>query len=112
MPGETSTPIDALAILTLPALSAGLTAEQVRGAACVWCKRRLDAEMAVDFGARHGTLIGIATAWYPRGCPACVRAAALRAHVEHPQTCEQCVDDFSVCDTRRALRRLAFKGSV
>jgi hypothetical protein len=102
---------EALALLPLPNLATGkLTAEQVRGGACVWCASPLTGETAVDFGARSGTLAGVIAPWYPRGCPACVRDAALGAFRAHPGTCEQCVDDPSLCDTRRTLRRLAREG--
>ncbi|AJE43480.1 hypothetical protein BJY54_005558 [Streptomyces nodosus] len=99
-----------LDLLPLPDLDAGLlTAEQVRGGSCVWCGTRLTGETAIDFGARSGTLVGVVAPWYPRGCRPCVRKAAVTAHNEHPSTCEQCVDDPTLCDTRRALRRLALE---
>lgn len=102
---------DALALLPLPTLATGsLTAEQVRGGSCVWCGTGLNAETAIDFGARSGTLAGVTAPWYPRGCADCVRRAALRAFRAHPGTCEQCVDDPSLCNVRRALRRLALEG--
>lgn len=115
MPPETaSSPVldpEVLALLQLPALGSGrLTAEQIRGGSCVWCATGLNAETAIDFGARSGTLAGVVAPWYPRGCADCVRKAALRAFRAHPGTCEQCVDDPSLCNTRRALRRLALEG--
>ncbi|MBQ0828910.1 hypothetical protein [Streptomyces tagetis] len=101
---------ETLALLVLSDLATGrLTKEQIRGADCVWCETPLSIETAIDFGARSGTFAGAVTAWYPRGCLACVRKAALTAYTAHPETCEQCVDDPSVCDTGRALRHLELK---
>lgn len=109
MAGETHTSssadVGALALLPLPRVSA-LTALQARGAACVWCQTRLTIETAVDLGERPAP--GGVTL-FPRGCPDCVRAAALRTYGVHAGTCEQCVDDPTLCDTRRALRRLALE---
>lgn len=115
MPPETasSTAFDSevLALLQLPALGTGrLTAEQIRGGSCVWCGTPLNAESAIDFGARSGTLAGVVAPWYPRGCAVCVCRAAREEYQRHPRTCEQCVDDPSVCTERRALRRLALEG--
>jgi len=102
---------DTLALLPLPSLSTGLlTAKQVRGASCVWCGTPLNAETAVDFGARSESLSGVVAPWYPRGCGGCVRKTALAEYNQHPRTCEQCVDDPGLCDARRSLRRLALEG--
>ena len=95
-------------LLPLPMLGK-LTPEQIRGASCVWCPAELNAETAIDFGACHGSLMGQATVWYPRACRACALREALAAHNAHPRTCEQCVDDPSVCAERRALRRLSLE---
>ncbi|MFI2632645.1 hypothetical protein ACH5A2_19935 [Streptomyces collinus] len=83
-----------------------LAETQRRGAACVWCQTRLTIETAVDLGERTGPA-NVKT--FPRGCPDCVRAAALHTYGAHADTCEQCVDDPSLCETRRALRRLALE---
>jgi hypothetical protein len=113
-PQNASSPVfnsDVLALLELPALGAGrLTAEQIRGGSCVWCGTPLNAESAIDFGARSGSLAGVVAPWYPRGCTPCVREAFRSAYKEHPGTCEQCVDDPTICGTRRGLRRLALEG--
>jgi hypothetical protein len=109
VPGETRTSssadVDAPGLLPLPK-SPGLSALQARGAACVWCQTRLTIETAVDLGERPGP--GGVTL-FPRGCPDCVRAAALRTYGAHANTCEQCVDNPILCDTRHALRRLALE---
>ncbi|WP_432161255.1 hypothetical protein [Streptomyces sp. NRRL F-5630] len=53
----------------LPAVET-LTAEQRRGAACVWCERALQPGIDdVDLGARRATRNG--PAWFPRGCRLC-----------------------------------------
>ncbi|MHC3426183.1 hypothetical protein [Streptomyces sp. DT18] len=53
----------------LPAVET-LTAEQRRGAACVWCETTLQPGIDdVDLGARHATRTG--PAWFPRGCRRC-----------------------------------------
>ncbi|MET8554769.1 hypothetical protein ABZV64_07300 [Streptomyces sp. NPDC004959] len=53
----------------LPAVET-LTAEQLRGAACVWCETALRPGIDdVDLGARRATRNG--PAWFPRGCPRC-----------------------------------------
>jgi hypothetical protein len=98
----------AISLLPLPALG-NLAPEQIRGASCVGCSLPLNAETAIDFGACHGTLMGLATVWYPRSCAPCVNKAARDAFAVHPRTCEQCTDDPTVCDDRRALRRLALE---
>jgi hypothetical protein len=109
VPGETSTSssaeVGALALLPLPTVTS-LTGLQARGAACVWCPTLLTIETAVDLGERPGP--GGVTL-FPRGCPDCVRAAALRTYGVHADNCEQCVDNPILCDTRRALRRLALE---
>jgi hypothetical protein len=109
VPGETRTSSSAedsaLTLLPLPKVS-GLSALQARGAACVWCQIRLTIETAVDLGERSGPGNVLV---FPRGCQECVRAAALRTYGAHADTCEQCVDNPVLCDTRRALRRLALE---
>ncbi|WP_435193293.1 hypothetical protein [Streptomyces sp. NRRL F-5630] len=53
----------------LPAV-ATLTAEQLRGGACVWCETPLRPGIDdVDLGARRTTRNG--PAWFPRGCRRC-----------------------------------------
>lgn len=92
-------------VLGLPALDT-LTEQQVRGQACVWDGVPLAGVAAVDLGEHSASRAGSAVRWFPRGCPRCVAAAALRALHEHAPTCEQCVDDSSRCDDGLALRRL------
>lgn len=95
-----------LGLLTLPEPS-DLTAAQLRGAVCVWCSNPLTAETARDLGERPAPDGGV---MFPRGCPKCVRSAAVRAYNTHPRSCEQCVDDPTLCDTRRSLRRTSLEG--
>ncbi|EDY44605.1 hypothetical protein [Streptomyces sp. SPB074] len=59
----------------LPAVET-LTAEQRRGAACVWCATALQPGIDdVDLGARAATWTR--PAWFPRACRSC-------AHVHNP----------------------------
>ena len=95
-------------LLPLPMLGK-LTPEQIRGASCVWCPAELNAETAIDFGACHGSLMGQATIWYPRACAPCTNKMARKEYASHPRTCEQCVDDPTLCSDQRALRRLALE---
>ncbi|MFJ4698321.1 MULTISPECIES: hypothetical protein [unclassified Streptomyces] len=58
----------------LPAVET-LTAEQRRGAACVWCETTLQPGIDdVDLGARPATRTG--SAWFPRACPDCAHVHA------------------------------------
>lgn len=100
-----STP-DALALLPIPALN-GLSQEQVRGAACVWCDTGLDTATAVDLGERRHKRLDGRYSTFPRACPACAREAAIRVLRLHRGACEQCTDDATVCDVRAALEQLA-----
>lgn len=108
MPGKpTSTPdVGVRDILALPKTS-GLSGEQRRGVNCVWCGIVLTPQTARDLGERPAPGGG---SMFPRGCPACVRSEAVRSYNIHSRSCEQCVDDPTVCDTRRGLRRLALEG--
>jgi hypothetical protein len=105
MPALDTADLGPLALLPLPSVSV-LSETQRRGAVCVWCQTRLTIETAVDLGERTGPAD---VRVFPRGCPDCVRAAALRTYGVHADTCEQCVDNPILCDTRRALRRLALE---
>ncbi len=76
-PAETWLPTDPAALAAaladaLPHPSA-LTGEQVRGAACVWCGKPVQAGLNdVDLGARRWRPSGGASiAWFPRTCRAC-----------------------------------------
>lgn len=93
-------------LLPLPNVR-GLSDAQVRGTACVWCAITLAPDTARDLGPRPGP---DGRQMFPRGCPTCIRAEALRVYGMHERMCEQCVDDPTACDTRRALRRLALEG--
>jgi hypothetical protein len=100
--------VDALTLLPLPQLLHLLTADQLRGADCVWCYERLDTETAYDLGTQTGTIAGVEnSAWFPRGCPGCVGDKARAVLSEHAQSCEQCVDDSTWCPEQQALLVLA-----
>jgi len=102
---DTHTPTP-LALLPLPALD-GLSQEQVRGAACVWCTAGLDTATAVDLGERRHKRLDGHYSTFPRSCRRCAAEAAIRAVRDHASWCEQCVDDASNCDTRAQLEQLA-----
>lgn len=107
MPGETpASTTSVLELLPLPEVPS-LSDAQLRGATCVWCDSVLTAETARDLGERPHPDGGT---WFPRGCAGDVRRAARLHYSVHPRTCEQCVDDRTLCDTQRALRRLALEG--
>jgi hypothetical protein len=42
--------------------------------------------------------------------PPSARTAAKRTHDQHVRVCDRCAKDPTLCDTRRALRRLALEG--
>lgn len=50
---------------------ASLTADQLRGAACVWCGAKLGLAV-VDLGVRRDPQCPWAS-WFPRACPPCHR---------------------------------------
>ncbi|SEE69794.1 hypothetical protein SAMN05216532_8607 [Streptomyces sp. 2231.1] len=98
-------PADVLPLLPLPDLNA-LPDARARGAECVWSGEPLSTATAIDLGERpspHGTTL------FLRGCQPCTRRAVRAAHHAHPGTCEQCTDDPTLCETRRALRALALE---
>jgi len=96
------------AVVDLPSVT-GLSEQQVRGTACVWCGVILD-DTAVDFGAQKAQFAGSETSWFPRGCGRCVADRAYRTLLDHAPLCEQCVDDASTCETGVSLRRLMREG--
>lgn len=98
----------AAARLSLPAVGTR-TPEQIRGAACVWCGTHLTGADAIGLGTRSGNFGGVITAWFPRGCAPCTLADVRKAFNVHPRTCEQCVDDPTLCEIRKDLRRLALE---
>jgi len=102
---STSSMAEAIAVLSLPGLGS-LTEQQVRGQACVWDAVPLTGVPAVDLGEQKVSRAGQLTRWFPRACPACVAAAALRALHEHAPRCKQCVDDAARCPEGLVLRRL------
>ncbi|MFJ9038035.1 hypothetical protein ACIRF8_15750 [Streptomyces sp. NPDC102406] len=54
----------------------GLTEDQLRGRACVWCGDHLDNATAVDLGPQILTQLGHQAHWFPRACPAHEEGAA------------------------------------
>ncbi|MDH6629039.1 hypothetical protein M2271_006874 [Streptomyces sp. LBL] len=108
-PEAASTTASPLLLLPLPALD-GLSQEQVRGAACVWCGVRLVTTTAIDLGERCHKRLDGAYSTFPRACRGCAGEAAVRALRDHAGQCEQCTDGASLCETRTALERLTREG--
>ncbi|RBL80346.1 hypothetical protein DDE05_51915 [Streptomyces cavourensis] len=50
---------------------AELSAEQQRGANCVWCAAPLSIVAARDLGPRSLVVFGSAVRWFPRCCATC-----------------------------------------
>ncbi|MFH9822995.1 hypothetical protein [Streptomyces bobili] len=107
MPAETaSTPtVDAHALIMLPPLD-GLSEEQLRGAACIWCSEGLTTDTAVDLGERRHRRLDGHYSTFPRGCRTHGHRAMVQAIHDHAGMCEQCVDAPETCDLGMALVRL------
>lgn len=110
MPSEAVTrtgaiPPDALGVLRLPSFHE-LTADQARGAVCVWGDERLTADTAVDLGEHAGP----EGRWWPRACHTHTAERAHRGLFDHAPSCEQCVDSAERCETSRVLYRLVREG--
>ncbi|MET8766300.1 hypothetical protein [Streptomyces sp. NPDC004658] len=105
MPSDTVSASDnALTLLPLPEFNS-LSQAQVRGATCVWDGVPLTAETAVDLGERRVRRITERVSWFPRACRPCALKQAMDALLEHGQSCEQCVDDSSLCPVGLTLTR-------
>lgn len=100
---------EVLALLPLPSLD-GLSEQQVRGKACLWCGVTLAAETAVDLGPRVTKRAGSEVRWFPRGCRKDTARQAMTALYDHAPQCEQCVDRPEGCETGAGLRRLTRGG--
>ncbi|GAA5048296.1 hypothetical protein [Streptomyces similanensis] len=116
---RTNIPLDVLKVLGLPDLDT-VSADQSRGATCVWCQVRLVGATAVDLGERMGLPAGEEAdlfepekelvRWYPRACPKCTADRAHKGLFAHTPACEQCVDGASLCPAGRILYRLVREG--
>jgi hypothetical protein len=94
-------PSEVLALLPLPDPDT-LSADQTRGALCVWGGEPLNTGTAVDLGERVEQGVRL----FLRACPGCAVRAALRAIHKHAPLCEQCVDDSTQCPPGLGLLRL------
>ncbi|MER6065088.1 hypothetical protein ABT167_28770 [Streptomyces sp. NPDC001792] len=97
-------PAALLPLILLPPLDV-LPDARARGAECVWGGEPLSTATAVDLGERETD----GGHWFPRACRPCTRRAVLAARNAHPGLCEQCTDDATICETRRALHALALE---
>lgn len=100
---------ETLNVIPLPAHN-DLSAQQVRGAACVWCAVTLGPGTAVDLGQRPSHTPDGQVTTFPRGCRPCTGKAAYEVLFDHASVCEQCVDNAANCETGRGLRRLVKNG--
>lgn len=98
-----------MSMLTVPDMNV-LSANQRRGATCVWCPEQLTAETAIDLGHRRIEIDGEETLCFPRACRPCGRRAAVRESHVHPLDCPVCAVKPTDCRERRAIRRLALDG--
>ncbi|MFI2761438.1 hypothetical protein ACH5A3_21590 [Streptomyces echinatus] len=91
-------------LLPLPDLD-GLTAEQRRGAACVFDGRHsgLTTMTAIDLG-EHRDSEGATL--FLRACKACTQRHALAVLQDHSAHCEPCAIDHTQCPTGLGLVRL------
>ncbi|MFJ4682072.1 DUF6415 family natural product biosynthesis protein [Streptomyces sp. NPDC088789] len=100
-----ATASDVLALLPLPAQDE-LTADQARGAVCVWdpTEPLLTAVTAVDLGERLEEVH-----LFPRACRRHTGDHAHRALLDHVPACEECTESRTICDVGRVLYRLALR---
>ena len=98
-----------LDVVVLPSLG-GLSEQQRRGVACVWCGVILAPGTAVGLGERRVRILDGHVTTFPRGCRRCTGQAAYNALFDHAPMCEQCADNAAECDTGRELRRLVKEG--
>ncbi|MFE2046795.1 hypothetical protein ACFXAZ_38950 [Streptomyces sp. NPDC059477] len=98
---------EAAEVLALPPL-ASLTADQARGAVCVWdaTEQPLTGQAAVDLGERQDDGVH----WFPRACPQHTGEQAYRALHDHAPACRPCIRDAGSCPVGIALRRLMKDG--
>ncbi|MFF3920546.1 hypothetical protein ACFYZB_45570 [Streptomyces sp. NPDC001852] len=97
-------PDDLLPRILLPPLEV-LPDARARGAECVWGGEPLSTATAVDLGERETD----SGHWFPRACRPCTRRVVLAARNDHSGRCEQCTDDATICETRRALHVLVLE---
>ncbi|MEU2931050.1 hypothetical protein ABZ636_39580 [Streptomyces sp. NPDC007251] len=97
-------PTDLAPLILLPPLD-DLPDARARGAECVWCGGTLNTATAIDLGERDTD----GKHWFPRACRPCTRRTVLAARNGHPGRCEQCTDDATLCETRRALHTLTLE---
>lgn len=83
----------------------GLSEEQVRGRACVWCAITLNNATAHDLGMRSMRRLDTEFAWFPRSCRSCTVVAAHALLLDHSESCLQCYDNQARCTDGSALRQ-------
>ncbi|MER6531139.1 hypothetical protein [Streptomyces sp. NPDC001508] len=104
-------PAEVLDALTLPDLD-GLPDAKMRGAECLWCRKRLTAETAIDLGVQRAPIEDSSSIsglkWYPRACRGCVADWAHRGLFAHTPMCDLCETEETAasCIVGRSLYRL------
>lgn len=83
----------------------GLSQQQVRGRACVWCAVALNNATAHDLGTHYLRRFDTAFAWFPRSCRPCTVVAAHKALLDHSENCLQCYDNQTRCTEGGTLRQ-------
>ncbi|MFD7876259.1 hypothetical protein ACFV5G_19500 [Streptomyces sp. NPDC059766] len=96
---------EVLALLPLPV---EMTDLQQQGRICVYGRKALSTEAAVDLGERRrdGVLV------FPRACQPCVSRAAMSVLLDHssgPDACTECKRE-PICEFGRALNRVIRMG--
>lgn len=94
-----------MSVKELPSLT-GLSEQQIRGKACVWCAIALENGTAVDLGRRPIQYAGTQTSWFPRGCPSCAESEALKDLAEHTERCRACNTRGGLCSTRTGMQKI------
>ncbi|MET7452550.1 hypothetical protein ABZT03_11750 [Streptomyces sp. NPDC005574] len=105
----TASSSEVLALLPLPSLD-GLSEQQVRGKACVWCCITLPTGLAVDLGPRTTKRAGSEVRWFPRSCRQDTARQAMAALFDHAPGCAVCSGQPEGCATGAGLRRLTRGG--
>ncbi|MEU5769784.1 hypothetical protein ABZ782_28105 [Streptomyces asoensis] len=95
--------MNAAEMLPVPKLDA-LTAEQIDGEACVWCRRRPRDPFAL--GPRLSAQAGRLHCWHPIAHRRCAAQRAGKVYALHIKTCARCTHrDY--CMDAQALHKLA-----
>jgi hypothetical protein len=87
-----------MSVKELPGIT-GLSEQQVRGKACVWCGVTSENGKAIDLGQRPAQFAGSQVSRFPRGCCPCAKSNAEQELAAHLETCRTCNTRGGVCST-------------